>query len=113
MAEASGVDEGGGVHMKPPYHMTKDEWEAEKEACRPDNMQTNFTRNSGSEFLRKFNRLQFLNFGVHEADSQKMRDALAGRIVLSKQEAEEIMLRLDTPIRYNDVIEKAKREGCI
>lgn len=99
--------------MKQPYELTKDEWEAEKEACRPDNMQTNFTRKSGAEFLRKFNRMQFLNFGVHEAESEKLKSAMRGEIILSQEEAKEILRVLDTPIRWEDVIEKAKREGCL
>lgn len=99
--------------MKPPYLMTEAEWEAEKEACRPDNMQTNFTRRSGSEFLRKFNRLQYLNFGVHDLESQKLKDALDGKLILSKEEAEEIMCLLDTPIKHTDVVKKAKREGLL
>ena len=96
--------------MKLPCQMTKAEWEAAREDCRPDNLQTPLTKKSSSEAVSKFERLQYLGYGVHDADSQKIREAFTGKIVLSPSEADEILERLQTPITYEDVIAKARSE---
>jgi len=49
---------------KAPWEMSPGEWEHEFEACHPDNMQTNYTKRSGAEAVRKFERFIHLRFDI-------------------------------------------------
>ena len=88
---------------KPPYLMSREEWKAEVEKNKVNWVQTNYTRHTASQEVRRLNRLTFLYFGV-------------GKWLYDKAcEGEEWALECidysyDT---YNMVIKKAKEEGLL
>ena len=49
-----------------PWQMTRKQWDAEREACRANIVQSNFTRASGSQAVARMERLEFLMFGVND-----------------------------------------------
>ena len=97
--------------MKEPWQMTESEWNAAREACQPDNMQTNFTKASGSQAVAKFREMQRLCYGVRDEDSRRFKAAQDGKLNLSESELEDILWRLHTCVTWQEVVEKAKREG--
>ena len=99
--------------MKEPYLMTEAEWNQARDACRPDNMQTNFTKRSSSEAIGKFEEMQRLCYGARDEDGRRFKAAQAGEVVLSESELEDILWRLHTRVSWQDVREKAGREGKI
>ena len=49
---------------KKPYEMTEKEWESEKNKAHPENVQTNLTKRSASEAVRKMQRSEYLNYNT-------------------------------------------------
>lgn len=68
--------------------MTRQEWEAAREANRPNTAQSNFTRASGSEAVRNMERLEFLFYGVKIVDFEDPRLYQRHRAVIAKALAE-------------------------
>lgn len=51
------------MNDKQPWQMTRREWDSEIDKARPNIAQSNFTKASGSEALRRLDRLMFLKYG--------------------------------------------------
>lgn len=96
---------------KQPYELTKKDWESKKEDSKSNYVQSNYTRNSKSEAVRKFNQLQWLNYGAHDELSQKLKAAMDGDIEMTPEEADDIQFELSKPVTHYDVIKKALKEG--
>ena len=99
--------------MKPPYLMTEAEWTQAREACHPENIQSNPTKRAGSEAIRKFQEMQRLCYGVRDADKERYKLASEGKVVLFESELEDLLWRLHTCVTWEEVREKARREGKI
>lgn len=78
---------------------------------RPNLVQSRFTRASGSQATGNMTRLQFLLFGVRDNDRGTLAAAAAGTVKLSREEVDDILGRINSPIRHRDVIEKALADG--
>lgn len=52
--------------MKQPYEMTREEFYAERDSCRPCISQSKLTASSASEAAARYKKLNHLCFGVHE-----------------------------------------------
>lgn len=54
--------------LKEPWQLTKEEWDRERESCRANTAQSKFTRASGAEAVRRFEKLQWLCYGLGYPD---------------------------------------------
>lgn len=91
--------------------MTRMEWDAERHAVRPSNVQHNFTRASGAQAIAAHERMVWLLFGVTDAASAALSRAQKGEIKLTEAELQEITWRLNSPVHHVDVIKKALAES--
>lgn len=88
--------------MKQPWQMTRKEWEAERAKATPNTAQSNYTRNSGSEAVRKFERFMFLRYGARPSDGYAVRhrDVIAKALSERRDVPAEVMADypdLETP----------------
>ena len=96
---------------KEPWEMTKGEWEEAREGVKPDTAQKNFTRRSEAEATARHKELERLLYGARDEIKTKLKDAQAGKIKMSSEDAEELQEILNTRIKHKDVIDKALKEG--
>ena len=99
-----------------PWQMTKKVWGLEREACRANVVQSNFTRSSGAEAQRRMERLEFLMFGVHDearAIVNERADAIkAGRpSIYIVEQAREAYDSLQQWVTHRMVVERALSLG--
>lgn len=99
-------------NSKQPWQMTKEEWNRERESVRPDYVQARFTKGSGSQAVASANRLQFLLFGVRSAEKNRLDAAAAKEIKLTRDEVDDLLDCINTPVSHYDVVVKALAEGC-
>jgi len=99
-----------------PYLMTKAQWETEVFQCseqiRGNNAQTRATRGCMGSAIAATERLSWLHFGVRDRLSAQVEELRAGKVI---SEFSRIMLvaRLESPVRYCDVRNQARRLGLI
>lgn len=109
-SETTGVPERN-TGVKEPWQMTAKEWATERDAVRPNVAQSRFTKASSGEAIGNHERLQHLLYGVTDEARQRLNDAKDGKVKLSRDEVDELMDRINTPVHHADVIAKAVAEG--
>ena len=97
--------------MKEPWQMTRSEWEAEREAVRPNIAQSHLTRSSGSEAASRIARLEWLLYGVNDAARAEIEAAMRGAKTIAPERADALMDQINGPVTHRQVVEKAMAEG--
>lgn len=97
--------------QKEPWQMTRSEWAAERERVTPDTAQSRWTRGSASQAIAKMERLLWLLYGIGDKERAILKQAQKGEIVLSSEEVDDLMERINTNDPHRFVIEKALAEG--
>ncbi|AZS26256.1 hypothetical protein [Vibrio anguillarum] len=101
--------------IKQPYEMGANEWRLRvvkaNEIIRGNGVPERITRGTGSAMLNAYKELEFLYFGVKDDLNSKLKRLQAGEITLSPFGLLRIQVELERPVRYLDVIKKAKRLG--
>ena len=92
-----------------PYLMSKEEWEKAVENCKPCYSQSKLTKNSMNEMKNKFKKLEYLYFDVKKEVQNKLLLISEGKLFMSQDEADKLIEELETPIKYEDIINKAKK----
>lgn len=100
-------------HDKPPYTLTKKEWERRWNDAWPENVQTRGTKRSASEAQRSFEEIQYLGYNVREKYKKRYKEAQEQGIILPKEELDEIQFQLSRNATHKEVIIKAMEEGHI
>ncbi len=94
-----------------PWKMTKKQWNAERERIRPNVAQSNFTKASGSQAATSMKRLEWLTYGAKKDAQDKLRAAERGEIKLKRDEVDDLLEEINSPVSHEDVVRKAIREG--
>jgi len=94
-----------------PWELTKKEWNAERDRIRPCTAATRFTGRSASEATGNSERLEWLLFGVTQGAADRLNAAARHEIVLTPEEVNDLLDRVNTPVTHRDVIDKAMRDG--
>lgn len=97
---------------KQPWQLTRLEWSNARDEVRVSGVPEHITRRSGSEMVRRMEKLEWLLFGVRNHIRERLHAAQDGEITLKEGEADELLELINTPVDHRDVIEKALREGC-
>ena len=87
---------------KPPYLMSREEWEAEREKCHIQHGQMNLTKASASQEIARITSLEYLCYGVGEW--------IYNKAFTEEWALEALEYSYDT---YEMIIKKAKEEGKI
>ena len=85
---------------KPPWQMTRAEWNAEREKSAPNTAQSRFTRSSGSEAVRKFERFMFLRYDARPSDGYAVRH----RDVIAKALSERRTVPAEVLAEYPELV---------
>ena len=99
-----------------PYLMTRAEWETAVSLCRQEiqgnNVQTRATRGCMTSVLSASQRLTWLHFGVRDHLMAQVEALRQGKVV-SNFASKLLVARLESPVRYCDVRNRARRLGLI
>jgi len=90
-----------------PWEMTNEEWDRARAATRGG---AGGTMNA-SVAAARLERMQFLTFGVRDADKRTLELARDSKIQLSREALEEVMSRMGRSVSHQEVVEKAIAEG--
>ena len=96
---------------KQPWEMTRSEWDAEREAIRPNTAQSRFTRASASQATSNAKRLETLLYGVNDAAKAEIAAAQDEGKKIAPDRLAALMDQINTPVGHRRVIEKALAEG--
>lgn len=94
-----------------PWQLTRAQWEAERERIRPDVAQSRFTSATASQMSRAAARLQWLIGDVHRVEREQLARATRGEITMSREDAEEILERINARVFHHDVVAWAQANG--
>lgn len=109
--ENTGADTVAPVVAKEPWMMTRAEWDKAKDDNRPNVVQSNFTKASGSQAVAQIKRLEYLLYNVGDSDKALVKALQDGSKTITEKERIELIERLDYPITHERVIKKALSEG--
>lgn len=99
------------VAQKEPWEMTKGEWERAREDNRPNIVQSDYTKSSGSNAVGQIKRLEHLLYNVGAEDRRLASEIQNGSKTITEDERIALLDRLESRITHKRVIEKAIEEG--
>lgn len=95
-----------------PWQLTEAEWNAERSRLRPNFVQERVTKHCASQAVAGMKRLEWLLFDVHAEPRARLEAARKGEIRISREEADDLLDLIHSPIRYSDVVARAIALGC-
>tara|TARA_R110001583_G_scaffold174017_6_gene328255 strand:+ start:876 stop:1208 length:333 start_codon:yes stop_codon:yes gene_type:complete len=100
-------------NVKQPYELSESEWSAKlanaQSGLRGNLVPGRVTRSTGSQMVAHASVIDWLHFGIRKDLSDRLKKVQDGTLVLSSFGSNRLVVMLERPTTYKDVIRKAKR----
>lgn len=88
---------------KHPWQRSEAEWNKLREQAHGYSLQSRGTRTSKAEAIARYELVEWLLGGVHDAAKHELQMATDGKIEITPDRAMELVDRINTPVFYRDV----------
>jgi hypothetical protein len=100
-----------------PYLLDKNTWNkrliAAKNGLRGNCVPERVTKSTGAQMTGYASEIHWLQFGIQSDRSEKLTQVQQGILVLDKEESDAFIEELETPITFDDVLAKARKQRLI